>query len=159
MPLRIISDPDAAKTESTAGVPADQPLYRYSDFVFLAHQQACANDVNCMRKLNFVVHDYVTDDNTLNIMNAARPGGNRFTPFAPRPGKAFSVTYNDEDEANTAKALIGTPNGNSLTFMLLQHWDKYKGTQVTSSTVFAADDPNGVGPPCLAWELLNVPNW
>ena len=161
-PFPFVPSRDAANIETAAWAPAADPLSRFSDFVFLAHKQACVNDVNCMKRLSFFVEDYVADETTLAIMNqAVWPGGGSQASFNRWPGKQFTIS--NEAEADAAKALIGTPNGASLGFMLLQHWAQYRGDLILSSTVFAADVPDDgmyhIGAPCLAWELNNVPSW
>ena len=123
-------DPIANPAQGGTSTPI---LRRWSDFAFLCWQHACQNDWHCMQGLEWVVQDSVRNQTSLRVSSSAvsNVGGTWSTAF---PGTYIGM---DREEG---KAMLGTPNGWGVAWMLGQHVIPFGAKTAASVTVFENND-------------------
>ena len=112
-------------------VPAALPQ-RVSDVVFLGWKKLCATPKKPIDALKYVIHAGVTNNDTRTVMDKYVPEKNEEgQPLKwPWPGKKFTLPDVE------ALALLGTPNGSGVEWMLLQHQAAFGNKKVQNVTVF-----------------------
>ena len=131
------------------------PVQRLSDVMFLMHNKMCNGNTALLQKLEWVVHKYVTNDLSEDVMKEAWNSVGKGAPFSqfacPEfPGKTFHVDAADPAEAKAAKALMGCPNGVGVSYLLLQHEAAYGKRKVDYVNIFG-DKSGAAG---IAWHIV-----
>ena len=130
--------------------PQHPPLTKLSDYTFLVWKQACDGDDDCITGLKYVIHDTVVEDRTLAVIDSALAAVN--LQNTPWPG----VTFSSDTQPGTA--LIGSPNGWGVAYMLFTFPLDFGGYTIDEVVVFE----NDWGSADLALhiaELSNLPPW
>ncbi|KAK4958757.1 hypothetical protein LTR10_003553 [Elasticomyces elasticus] len=147
----------AAKVPPQVIGPAP-PLKQLSDILFFQWKMACAkhpdgNNVvsSPLTRLKYIFQRGIADAETIAVVDAitSLPGQN----IIAWPGRYYSFTIDNEPTAlkkAIAHALLGTPQGASVAFMLLQHADdlglkvprgvKLFGTPTDRNMIFYLED-------------------
>ena len=138
-----------------------QPMQRLSDFTFLAYEKMCSQDpgdTECMGRLQWVLHDYVTNWVCGLVIDKAWTFDGSPTPdfdserVPAWPGKQLRVETTSPLENEGAEALIGCPNGYGTAYMLLQHEAQLGPRNIDSENIYGNDN----GKKSLAWHITPV---
>ena len=114
-------------------------LSKLSDILFLAWQYGCDLKKTSPGSLKYVFRSWIVNADTLAILNQALQNAN-VAPPRPWPGQEFSMSTEE------GKALLGSPNGIAIGWMLVDRQTTFPGKTVTKVTVFENDqgDPSMV---------------
>ena len=142
--------PDSKKLTDPAKLPPTRnPPSRLSDWIFLIHTHLCGGSLACLQRLQYVVHEHVTNYDTYGVANWVvygpdQSGWNQFPSWANDPfqGATFAP---DADTAGgpthvDGNTLLGTPNGLGVAYLLSQHRNQYGPKIVDEINVFSTDD-------------------
>ena len=127
----IIADSNTPPRNPTVDNPS--PLSQYSDVVFLAWLAAAGPSA---KNLRYIFRGPVADPSTLAIAQSAL--ANRGKDLVAWPGERLSMA-----EADT-QAILGSPNGLGVGYLLAQHKDVLGVKVVESVTVFGAEGAVGL---------------
>ena len=105
--------PDIPLTDPFEPIPQQLPVHHLSDFTFMVWEAACHGDQGRMKSLQWVIHDHITELVTQRVVQAALEVTNQQKRFWP--GVSFSTSE------QPGIALVGSPNGWGVAFMLSQH--------------------------------------
>ncbi|KAL3428482.1 hypothetical protein PVAG01_01991 [Phlyctema vagabunda] len=119
------------------------PLVSWSDLTFLAYQQQAAVNGHDIRKLRYVVRAGIANDNTRAIMNWACGVKDDYPPWENRA--VFGM------DTEQGQALLGTPNGSGIAWLLINHKLQLGIKTVDKVSVFSVDNY-----PFLLFELKDV---
>ena len=120
---------DATKTPAE---PQPDVLSRLSDIMFLAWQHACEEAATDVGSLAYVFRSHVTNDDTLAIASKALQGVD-LQAARPWPGIDFDMG------TEAGKALLGSPNGVAVAWMLIDRQTTFPGKTVSKVTVYVDD--------------------
>lgn len=165
--VSTVSSPRDPLVDLRLPQPAFWPLRRFSDFLFLAHNNLCDESRACLRRLEWVIHGLVvgeaedvvshlmgtTDDGDSSLPDDGGSSPSDEDGTLPWPGKEFiigPVTPNVEDQAPVA--LVGCPNGYGTGYLLAQHNAEYGGKTIDRVRVFS-DDMGELG---IAWHITDL---
>ncbi|KAK4542065.1 hypothetical protein LTR36_007096 [Oleoguttula mirabilis] len=110
------------------------PLAAWSDVQFLKWQHLCTLAGTDVRSLKYIFRSNIVNDVTRNVIFAALAKSGIKTGPPPWPGKKYSM---DSEEG---KALLGTPNGNGVAWILFSHraqlgWKTIESVQLFDDTM------------------------
>ena len=139
----------SASSSTSMPAPNQPPVTRFSDFAYLCLLKACNNDEKCVKNIQWWLVDHVTNEVSNKMLRRVlRHAGYAAPSPRPWPGQAFDVNTAD------GKALVGTPNGYGLLWMLGQHQLSVGAKTVDKAYVFA----NGLAQPCFAFHVVENVN-
>ena len=108
----IVSAPKDPLIQLPGLMPSVWPPRRLSDVVFLTHQNLCNNDLGCLRRLRWMFHTFVLNEETIDVVDKALTNRQDADPDNPInqnwPGQIFvpfKATFEIEDQA--AVAMVG----------------------------------------------------
>lgn len=101
------------------------PLKQYSDVVFLAWQHAAGNKVNGLR---YVIRHGIINAKTIAVTKHIL----ELRGAANQPWPGLKIPMSDRD----ALALMGTPNGQGVAWMLIQHKQQLGWKTISDVTIF-----------------------
>lgn len=137
------------------------PLNHWSDFALIMYDLqvlACLNTGgHCATKdLKYIFQVICTNDDTKDVTNYILNPDHDFRRLARAPEWNQRKIYTmDSDEG---KAILATPNGRGVAWMLIQHRDLMGQKRVKSMSVFSVLGSGGVYQgPTLLFELEDVP--
>ena len=112
---------------------------QWSDVIFLGWKSVCkaANPQADVSSLRYILRQTVSNQITLGVIDSYAPNVGAW------PGKSFDIN------SRGGQALLGTPNGYGIAFMLLQHQAELGNKKVQKVTAWHA----GIGGKCLLFEL------
>ena len=153
-PMDPLIDPNADQ-------PKFWPLRRFSDFLFLAHSFLCRGAEGCLPRLEWIVHSFVVNEETIDVVdqlmgnppNGTEPDDDPDEQDMKWPGKSFPITVATPDIIDQASvATVGCPNGYGNAFLLSQHLQEYGYKTIDSVNIFA-DDQEELA---VAWHINNL---
>ena len=141
------------------------PLRRLSDYIFLIHQKLCNDDAACLKRLEWIIHvDIINDDTYEVIQRIQRPQAYQSGPpqQPQRRDHAFQwpgITVKPDKPSakiidQAAVATVGCPNGYGVAFLLSQHTadSQYGHKVVDYVNVFQSN----VLSDCMAWHIADA---
>ena len=99
--------------------------------MFLIWQNACGARSNCVDGLKYIIHHRVTN---LPSMAVAKKILGRMSNLKAWQGTPVDV---DSDDGH---ALLGSPNGRSVAYLLVDRKDTFEGKTIEQMNVFGDDD-------------------
>jgi hypothetical protein len=109
------------------------PLQTWADVTFLEWTNACNGDVKCVKGLKVITKCHAQNNATMRIGNQALGGTNSWGVW---PGKSFT---NGSDQF---AALMATPSGRGVAWLLLTHRDQLGWKSVKSVNLWSDKDHN-----------------
>lgn len=134
-------------------IPDPLPLRRLSDWLFIVWSDICAYDATCIQSLRRVVHAYIWNESTMDV--AKRAVSSRFPPGTTnllriRPGVFFKEPTANGVAKDNFDAVMGSPNGVGVAFLLGQHTRVFGNKVVDGFTIFG----DGVTAwPSIGWRI------
>lgn len=138
----------------------DSPLHQWSDVAFLKYQLEASKFDADMNDLQYVFLLACNTKETRSVVSLAL-GGPFDDPEKQAPQWVQRKTFEsngDPTDANAFKALIATPHGRRIAWLLIQHQDQFGYKRVARITVFRRPSPlsEGYAGPDLLFELEDV---
>jgi len=131
-------------------------LARWSDVAFLAYQEQCRLTDQPVANLRYILQSKVVNKRTY---QAIREILQRSNPLQPSTAEMWCLEFSvDKPEA---KALIATPNGYGIAWLLLRHRRQLGWKGITKVTVLVnashqkSEEPNAEGPHLL-FEVADI---
>lgn len=109
------------------------PLQSWADVTFLEWANACKGDGKCVKGLKVITKCHAQNNATMRIGGQALGGANSWGAW---PGKSFS---NGSDQF---AALMATPSGRGVAWLLLTHRDEFGWKSVKSVNLWSDKDHN-----------------
>ncbi|MCJ1328101.1 hypothetical protein MMC10_004776 [Thelotrema lepadinum] len=134
--------------------PPGSPPTRVSDVLFLTHQALCSNDLECLKRLRWVFHINVSNQETKDVVNRALANLQYPSPVSRGwPGAILVPSRSTTETADQAAvAMLGCPNGHGIAYLLSQHVAQYGHKIIDQVNVFT----DSTGEPRIAWRFLDI---
>ena len=123
--------------------PTPAPLRYLSDYMFVTYKEACAGDTACLQRLEWVVHDGVSNAVVSKLVEYLGGLNLHLTPW---PG--YRMPWNTDPGA----VFIGSPNGWGVVYMLGQHAAALSSKTIDVVYLFA----NDIGSKTLAFHITDL---
>ncbi|KAK4893966.1 hypothetical protein LTR27_007772 [Elasticomyces elasticus] len=95
------------------------PMKFLSDVMFFQWKFACQSRKADISNLKFIFQRKIADDKTVQLVDIITSfAGEQLRPW---PGKFYPLAGKDDAQNGIANALLASPQGHAVTFMLLQH--------------------------------------
>lgn len=107
------------------------PLQTWADVAFLEWVDACNGDEKCIKGLTMVTKCHTTSNTTIQIGSQALGGTDKWSAW---PGQSFS------NDSQQFAALMSTPAGRGVAWMLLTHREQLGWKSVRSVDLWAGAD-------------------
>ncbi|THV44142.1 hypothetical protein BGAL_0721g00020 [Botrytis galanthina] len=115
--------------------PIIPDLSRWSDIAYLQWAEVCKFHGTEVSNLNYVIRHHVTNQTTLDVIKEVL--NERGESLAPS-GCVVSM----KDSNGHGAALLGTPNGKGVAWILAQHKEAFKDLTITSVEIFSCKPAN-----------------
>jgi hypothetical protein len=123
------------------------PIYAdityWSDVVFIEWQSQAINRGLDIRELNYVFRLEITNEDTIEVIQRILGG-----TYRPWPGVDVQMT-----EA-AGLAMLGTPNGRGVAWLLATHKEQFGKRTIESVTVWSDSNPNNLRPSYYAYFVI-----
>lgn len=135
---------------------SEPPLKHWSDVVYLNYEKICNDHNRSVRGLKHIFRQNIDNSTSHKIIELAMQ--NKFNKSYPAPAWGDRcVFHSGEDGAN---AILASPNGRGIAWMLLTHRAQLGMKRIKSIAVFEQDgvDSEKKYGPTLYFELENIPD-
>ena len=125
----------AYRSPSLDGSPGHElvPLQTWADVAFLEWANACNGDEKCVKGLKLITKCHAKSNATMRVGGQALGSANSWGVW---PGKTFSKG------SDQFAALMATPSGRGVTWLLLTHRDQFGWKSVKSVNLWSDKDHN-----------------
>ena len=156
----ILRPRDPTDTTTTKGAPAPldpaQIVRRWSDIAYLNYLSACEGNTDCMKRIEWVIRYDVRNPTThQRIVEAAVNAGEGLSNWPGIKRQMVDGKMDEDDEGgNDGPALLGTPNGYGVAWLLANHPHSFGAKTIDYVHLWQAGNTRGAS---LAFHIAKKP--